>query len=115
MKIHKMIALVLLLQSPATVTAEILTPEQYIELEITVRSITLDKMREYMNGEDSGKNYKQQIKKAYLNYATTPGKHLSWGNKNPQKIDNWLQVNQDKKYELDQLTFEFEQLLQRAE
>jgi len=92
-----------------------LTPEQYTNLEIAVRSITLQELKEWATGNETGTDYKQLIKKQYQLYGVSAGSHLKYGNKNQPAIVLWLQSNPDKQAELDRLTSEFKRQLQISE
>ncbi len=92
-----------------------LTPEQYINLEIAVRAITLQEVKEWASGNETATNYKQLIRKQYQSYGVNAGSHIKYGNKNQQAITRWLQSNLDKQAELDRLTSEFKLQLQLSE
>lgn len=91
--------------------AQELTPKQYINLEIAVRSITLEEVRERAIGNKTNTNYKQLIKNEYQEYGTNAGSHLKYGNKHKQAIRTWLKNNPNKQSELDTLTSEFQRLV----
>lgn len=102
------------LSSGGTV-AEELTPQTYIDIEISVRSITLEQLREMVSGKEIGINYLQKIAKKYEEYNTTSSDHLKYGNSNQANVKNWLKQHSDKQTELDQLGLEFEQLIQKTD
>ncbi len=101
---------------PQPSMAQELDAGQYIDLEIAVRSITLDEVRGRATGNETATDaaYKQQIKKKYQQYGVTAGSHLKYGNTHRKEISRWLQDHPEKQVELDNLAHEFEQLIQIA-
>ena len=96
--------------------AKDLGPGQYIDLEITVRSITLEEVRGRATGNEvaTDAEYKQQIKEKYQQYGVSAGSHLKYGNTHSKEITRWLQDHPEKQVELDNLANEFNQLIQIA-
>ena len=92
--------------------AQDLTPEQYINLEISVRTITLEEVKERATGNETGTDYKQLVKEQYQQYGISAGSHLKYGNKNKQAVAQWLESNPSKQVEMDNLTSEFNRLIQ---
>jgi len=93
----------------------ILTPNIYIDVEIAVRSITLEQLRERVSGEETGINYKQRIQEKYHYYAVSAGEHVRYANDHQAEIDAWLMVHPDKQLQLYNLNQEFNQLIQMTE
>ena len=106
--------LALFLASSVALAAD-LTPEQYIEIEIRVRTATLEQLKEKVSGEESDTDYVDWVRSVYKLYDVTSGEHLRYGNKHQKQIDTWLSENQDKQDELDQLATEFSELIAQAE
>lgn len=109
---HSVLALLL---ASSVALASDLTPEQYIEVEIKVRTATLEQLKEKVSGEESGTDYIDWVRSIYQLYGVTSGNHLRYGNKHQKQIDKWLSDNQEKQDELDQLQKEFNQLIAQAE
>lgn len=91
--------------------AQELTPERYINLEIAVRSITLEEVRERATGNETDTNFQQLIRKQYQLFDVSAGSHLKYGNKNAKSVAQWLQDNPGKQIELDNLSNEFNRLI----
>lgn len=91
--------------------AQALTPASYVAVEIAIRSITLEQLRERNSGNESDIDYRQRIQAKYKEYHTTPGQHVRYVNDHQAEIGKWLDEHPDEQAQLDALQSEFKYLI----
>lgn len=97
------------------------TPAAYIELELTVRELTIAGMRErvalrassnYTRAADHAldERIRARISEVYRSHETTPGAHLAFGTRERKLIREWLSIHPELQQRYQALSSEFRTL-----
>jgi len=111
--------ILLIILGVSTLALADLIPKTYWELEIAIRTLTIEGMQQRvkcLHQEECSldkqmklsSKYQEKIYKVFQDYNTTPSKELVYENKNRKIIEQYLQENEDISKKVDELKAQFE-------
>jgi hypothetical protein len=105
--------LILLLALSNAAFAKEMSVQDFVDIEIKVREITLDQLNEKVTGVETDRDYRKEINSTYDAYGTTSGEHIRYSNQHQEEIKRWyIEYPEDKDY-LNELQKRFDDLVRQ--